>query len=405
MATLNTYFPVASSHVRRILSVCALALTAMVAALAASPAAQAGDGGKAKDSKPAKVGKPIPGHYIVGVKEGTDPKQLAEKRGAKKLKHVYRDAINGFAAELTDQQVEALRNDPNVTVVEQDQEVVADSTQYMNTYGDPWGLDRTDQRPLPLSGTYIYNHSGSNVRAYVIDTGIQTNHPQFGGRATNMYDYWGGSGADCDGHGTHVAGTIGGSTFGVAKQAMLRGVRVLDCTGHGSVAGIIAGVNWVRANAIKPAVANISIGSGKSSLENEAVTNLINSGVFVSVSAGNDSVDACAQSPASAAGTFTVAASDRSDYRASFTNYGACVDGYAPGVNVLSAGLGGGSTFKNGTSMASPHVAGVIALAKQTYGDSYASSTWVTWLINQSTKSVIKSNIGTTPNRLLYNPL
>jgi len=380
-----------------------LALAALVLAVVlVAPAAQAGDGGGSAN-KPAQPGKPIPGHYIVTVKRGAEPKRVAEHHGAQ-AKFVYRDALNGFAAELNDHQVEALRHNPNVTAVEQDQLGGVQSTQYMNSYGDPYGLDRIDQPYLALNRTYVYSARGSGVRAYVIDTGIQTSHPEFGGRASAVYDAVGDgrNGQDCHGHGTHVAGTIGGSTYGVGKSVMLRSVRILDCGGYGSVSQAIAGVDWAKRNAVKPAVANMSVGWPYSASLNQAVTNLANSGVFVAVAAGNENTLACNRSPASAPGTFTVGSSDKTDTRAYDSNYGGCVDGYAPGVNTLSAGLGGTARYMSGTSMATPHVTGVIALAKSAYGDGYTTESWVNWLISNSTTNVIRSNPSGTPNRLLY---
>jgi subtilisin family serine protease len=269
----------------------------------------------------------------------------------------------------------------------------------MDANGDPWGLDRIDQRALPLSRSYTYNSTGAGVSVYVIDTGLQSNHPDFGGRARNVYDTFGGNGEDCQGHGTHVGGTIGGATYGVAKSAQLRGVKVLNCSGSGSTSGIIAAVDWVRRNAAKPAVANMSLGGGYSGSLNTAVTNLVNSGVFVAVAAGNEGQNACNVSPASASGTYTVAA-DKTDTRASFSNYGACVDGYAPGVAIKSAWLTSGTNTISGTSMASPHVAGVAALYKSRNGD-VAASTIVSWINTNATANVIKSNPSQTPNRLL----
>ena len=343
-----------------------------------------------------KTGDPIPGSYIVVVEDGSDPKAVAKSQDAE-TKHVYRSAINGFAAELSDEQVAKLRKSDKVAYVEQDRVVTASATQTNAT----WGLDRIDQRNRPLTTTYTYNATASGVTAYVIDTGIWTAHSQFGGRASNVYDAFGGNGQDCNGHGTHVAGTIGSSTYGVAKSVRLRGVRVLDCSGNGSTSGIINALNWVRANAVKPAVANMSLGGGFSSSLNSATTNLANSGVFVAVAAGNESQPACNVSPASAPGTFTSAASDRNDVRASFSNYGGCVDGYAPGVAITSTWPGGGTNTINGTSMASPHTAGVAALYKANFGDA-ASSTIVSWIINNSTANVISGNPSGTPNRLLY---
>jgi subtilisin family serine protease len=298
---------------------------------------------------------------------------------------------------LTDKQLEKLRAKADVVAIEEDQTVSASATQS----SAPWGLDRIDQRSLPLSGTYTYAGTGSGVRAYVIDTGIYTSHTQFGSRASNVYDAFGGNGSDCNGHGTHVAGSIGATTYGVAKSALLRGVRVLDCAGSGSISGIIAGVDWVRANHIKPAVANLSLGGGYSGSLNTAVTNLHNAGVYTAVAAGNENQSACNVSPASASAVTTVAASDRNDYRASFSNYGSCVDVYGPGVGITSTWNNGGTNTINGTSMASPHVAGTGALYKGIYGDA-SSSTIASWIVNNATTSVIRSNPTGTPNRLLF---
>jgi subtilisin family serine protease len=238
------------------------------------------------------------------------------------------------------------------------------------------------------------------VNAYVIDTGIVTSHPDFGGRARVAYDALGGTGVDCHGHGTHVAGTIGGATYGVAKGAQLWGVRVLGCTGSGSTSGIIRALDWVRVNHRKPAVANMSLGGGRSTALNNAVTSLSNAGVFVAVAAGNERQNACNVSPASAAAAYTAAASDRTDLRASFSNYGSCVDGYAPGVAIKSTWLTGTRSL-SGTSMASPHVAGVGALYKGTFGDA-SSATIAGWITTNATAGVIRSNRSGTPNRLLF---
>jgi subtilisin family serine protease len=284
--------------------------------------------------------------------------------------------------------------------VEPDRVVTADGTQNIDGNGDPWGLDRIDQTALPLSRTYTYARDGAGVYAYIIDTGLQANHPDFGGRAQNVYDALGGSGTDCHGHGTHVAGTIGGNTWGVAKRVHLRGVRVLGCTGSGSTSGIISALNWLRTNAVRPAVANMSLGGGRSTSLNSAANNLANSGVFLAVAAGNENQNACNVSPASAASAYTTAASDRTDLKASFSNWGSCVDGWAPGVSIKSAWLSSGTRTISGTSMASPHVAGVGALYKSNYGDA-ASSAISTWINNNATAGVVRSSPSGTPNRLL----
>jgi subtilisin family serine protease len=238
------------------------------------------------------------------------------------------------------------------------------------------------------------------VTAYVLDTGITPGHPDFGGRAAVAYDALGGNGVDCHGHGTHVAGTIGGATYGAAKGVQLRGVRVLGCTGSGSTSGIINALNWLRTNAVRPAVANMSLGGGRSTTLNNAANNLANSGVFLAVAAGNENQNACNVSPASAAAAYTTAASDRTDLRASFSNYGSCVDGYAPGVSIKSTWPANGTRTISGTSMATPHVAGVAALYKSTFGDA-SSSAISSWINTSATAGVIRSNRSGTPNRLV----
>ncbi|HXF96623.1 MAG TPA: S8 family peptidase [Gemmatimonadales bacterium] len=347
----------------------------------------------------------IPGQYIVVFRDAVaDPAALADRlvqtHGGAVLFR-YASALRGFAARLPEAAVTALLRHPEVAYLEADRRVTLDATQSMDANGDPWGLDRIDERSLPLSGSYTYTRTGSGVRAYIIDTGIYTAHSQFGGRASNVYDVFGGNGQDCNGHGTHVAGTVGAATWGVAKQAYLRGVRVLNCSGSGTISGIIAGVDWVRQNHLKPAVANLSLGGGFSSSLNTAVTNLANAGVFVAVAAGNSNADACNYSPASASAVYTAAASTRSDSKASYSNWGTCVDGYAPGSAIKSSWLNGGTNTISGTSMASPHVAGVAVLYKSNFGDA-SQSTITSWINTNATTGVIQGNVSGTPNRLLY---
>ena len=316
-----------------------------------------------------------------------------------KLKHIYQNALNGFSVEMSEADAERLSQDFRVKFVEEDGVVTADVTQN----NPPWGLDRIDQRNRPLSATYTYNWTGSGVRAYVIDTGIRTSHTQFGGRASNVFDAFGGNGADCNGHGTHVSGTIGGSTYGVAKSALLRGVRVLDCNGSGSTSGVIAGVDWVTNNHINPAVANMSLGGGVSSALDAAVNNLSNANVTIAVAAGNSNTNACNSSPARAANAITVGSTTTTDARSSFSNFGTCLDLFAPGSGILSAWFSSNTATAtlSGTSMASPHVAGVAALYKQA-NPSASSTTIRNAIVNNATTNVV-TNAGTgSPNRLLY---
>jgi subtilisin family serine protease len=346
----------------------------------------------------ASGGDGVDGQYIVVLKEEVQStsekaKAKAEKKGGK-LKHAYAAVLNGFAAELSDEAVADLRLDPDVAYIEEDQTVSINTTQT----GATWGIDRIDQRNRPLSGTYTYTTTASNVHVYIIDTGIRPTHSQFGTRANTVY-----GSNDCNGHGTHVAGTIGGSTYGVAKGVRLHGVRVLGCSGSGTWSGIIAGMDWVRVNHIKPAVANMSLGGGFSSSVNSAANNLSNAGVFVAVAAGNSNANACNYSPASASNVTSVMSSTSSDAKSSFSNYGSCAHVYAPGSSITSAWHTSNTATNtiSGTSMASPHVAGVAALYKGTFGDA-SGSTIRTWIINNSTANVITGNPSGTPNRLLY---
>jgi subtilisin family serine protease len=341
------------------------------------------------------AGRGIDGAYIVVLHEGADPRAVAAVAGVSP-RYVYTASLTGFSAALNAGQLAALRHNPSVAYVEQDQEVRA--------LAAPWNLDRIDQRNLPLNGTYApLGSPGTGVYAYVIDTGILTAHTQFGGRAAVAYDALGGNGQDCNGHGTHVAGTIGSTSYGVASQVRLRAVRVLNCTGSGTTSAIIAAIDWVRLNRTNPAVANLSLGGGFSSAMNTAVNNLANSGVFVSVGAGGESFSACNVSPASAASAMTVAASTSTDARASYSNYGSCVDIYAPGSSIIST-WHTSTTATNtisGTSMAAPHAAGVAARYKATYGNA-ATATIDSWIKNRATLNVITGNPTGTPNRLLY---
>ncbi|MBA2670941.1 MAG: S8 family peptidase [Gemmatimonadetes bacterium] len=347
----------------------------------------------------AASGRGIEGSYIVVLKDGATSKSVLAVMGIDPRFEYDVATLNGFAAELNEGQLTALRRNPAVAYVEEDQIIEPIATQSNAT----WGLDRIDQRSRPLNGTYVYNRTGAGVYAYVIDSGILTAHNQFGGRAANVWDGTGGNGQDCNGHGTHVAGTIGGSVHGVAKQVRLRGVRVFGCTGGSSNSLIISAVDWVRQNRVNPAVANMSIGGGVSSALNTAVNNLAASGVFVAVAAGNENQNACNVSPASASGVYTVASSTSTDAKSSFSNYGSCVNIYAPGSSITSAWYTSTSATNtiSGTSMASPHVAGLAALIKET-NTTASHSAIATWMTDNATTNVISGNVTGTPNRLLF---
>ncbi|HEY0603064.1 MAG TPA: S8 family peptidase [Herpetosiphonaceae bacterium] len=357
---------------------------------------------------PAKLipaqGKALANQYIVVLKDGPsiNAGSVAQSVGVRP-RFVYDAAINGFAATLNAGQLTALRNNPRVAYIEQDAEISSQDAQtnisLQTTQTVPvglWGLDRSDQPNLPLSGTYVYTATAPSITAYVIDTGISNGNVQFSGRAASAYDAFGGNGVDCHGFGTHLAGTIGGTTYGMAKAVRLRGVRVLDCFRTGSISTLIAGMNFVQLNATKPAVAIVGAKASASAAIDTAATNLINAGVFLVTVAGEDGVDACNYSPSRVVIGMTVGASTNTDTRPSWSNYGPCVDLHAPGVSVLSSWINGGTNTLSGTAMAAAHVTGCAAKYKATYGD-VPQSTLNQWLTSSAT---VVNGI-----RILYCPL
>jgi aqualysin 1 len=378
---------------------CTAALTSLgsTAAFAQAPDAPA--------SHPFAQSQPIGGRYIVMFKQSVaDPAAEAANaiRGGGQLHHVYSAAIKGFAATLPDSALAGLRNNPLVDYIEQDQTVSLTQTES----GATWGLDRIDQADRPLDTLYHFNYTGSGVTAFIIDTGIRADHVEFTGRVFEGYTAIAdGRGTDdCNGHGTHVSGTVGGTTWGVAKQVSLRPVRVLDCRGSGTWSGVIAGIDWVANNAaLRPAVANMSLGGGKSTSVNSAVAGAVSKGVTMVVAAGNSSADACNYSPSSEPSALTIGATTNSDARASYSNYGSCVDIFAPGSSITSAWNTSNSATNtiSGTSMASPHVTGVAALATEANPGASPAAVGSFVIATASLNRI--GSVGTgSPNLLLY---
>ena len=349
---------------------------------------------------------PADDRFVVVLKDGvTHPGEVSREHGRRyeaQVSFVYRHALAGYSARVPGRELGALRADRRVAFVEQDRRVEASAVQA----APPWGLDRIDQRLRPLDGTFSYTSTGTGVNAYIVDTGIRFGHTDFDGRAVNGYDAVdpGTPAEDCNGHGTHVAGTTGGEAYGVAKDATLVAVRVLDCAGSGSYSGVIAGIDWVTADHDpgEPAVANMSLGGPASSALDTAVRGSIADGVSYTVAAGNDSRNACNFSPARISEAITVSATNGSDAKPSWANYGSCVDFFAPGASIRSAWHTSDTATNtiSGTSMAAPHAAGVAALylernpgaLPQTVRDA---------LYAKTTKGVV-SRSKTTNNHLLF---
>ncbi|MFJ6672992.1 S8 family peptidase [Actinosynnema sp. NPDC091369] len=387
-----------SRQARFLAGVGATALAVTATSLLAAPA-QAAEG----EIRAADAAHKVQNHFIVKLKDGTSASAegLAGQYGGK-VDTVFRSALNGFAVSLPESAAKRLAANPAVEYVEQDQVFTIQATQ---TNPPSWGLDRIDQRNLPLDSAYSYTSTGSGVNVYIIDTGVRISHSTFGGRARNGYDAVENDSVaqDGNGHGTHVAGTIAGSQYGVAKGATVYGVRVLNNAGSGTTADVIEGIDWVTNNHVKPAVANMSLGGGVSTTIDAAVRRSISAGVTYAIAAGNSNANASNYSPARVSEAITVGATTNTDARASYSNYGSVLDIFAPGSSITSA-WNTSDTATNtisGTSMATPHVAG--AAARYLQGNRSATPAQVaSYLVGQSTPSKVTSPGTGSPNRLLY---
>ncbi len=388
---------------RTTMGVVAATATVVTMCFATVAAAASGTG----DIRAAGTPTVVPDSYVVvlhAATTGTGVPATADALTARyggRVGRTYSHALRGFEVSMSESAARRLATDPSVDYVQRNGIYHATGTQ---TNPPSWGLDRIDQRNLPLNSSYTYPTTASNVHAYIIDTGILFTHTDFGGRATSGYDAIdGGTADDCNGHGTHVSGTVGGTSYGVAKGVSLVGVRVLDCSGSGTTAQVVAGIDWVTGHAIKPAVANMSLGGGADSTLDAAVSNSIAAGITYAIAAGNDNANACNDSPARVAAAITVGATTSTDARASYSNYGTCLDIFAPGSSIKSDWYTSTTATNtiSGTSMATPHVTGAAALVASA-NPSYTPQQVRDNLVNNATTGVVTSPGTGSPNRLLY---